>query len=91
MLAPIPNSLCSRLAGQDDYSADYNLAFVDLGNFFTSIMVVSGVALPLALAHAGVITTAACGMSIVGGALVYSTMVTYHAFFAQEEDNGFGF
>lgn len=60
---------------------------MDLGNFLTSIMVVSGVALPLSLAHAGVITTTAAGMAIAGGGLVYSTMVTYHAFFAQEEDN----
>lgn len=87
VLPPIPNSLCGRLAGYDDYAADYNPAFADLGDFFTAVMVVSGAALPLTLAHAGILAPAACGMAIAGGGLVYSTMVTYHTFFSQEDDN----
>lgn len=37
------------------------------------MMVVSGVAFPLALAHSGVIAPMACIMAVSGGALVYGT------------------
>lgn len=80
VLAPLPNSVCSRCAGADDFSADYNSGFVDFGNFLTGMMIVSGVALPLALAHSGVIAPAACIMSIAGGALVYGTSEYRHLF-----------
>lgn len=36
-------------------------------------MVVSGFALPVALAHAGVIHSMACVMAMLGGGLVYGT------------------
>ncbi|KDN39397.1 vacuolar protein sorting 55 [Tilletiaria anomala UBC 951] len=86
VLSPLPNSLCAKVAGYDDYSADYNSAFVDFGNFLTALMVVSGFALPLTLAHAGVITGTACLMSVSGGALVYGTILAYSGFFAESED-----
>lgn len=73
VLAPVPNSLCARCAGADDFSADYNSAYVDLGNWLTSGMVVMGFAMPITLAHAGIIAEMAGIMSIAGGALVYGT------------------
>lgn len=39
----------------------------------TSVMVVSGFALPVSLAHAGVIHSMAAIMAMVGGGLVYGT------------------
>ncbi len=75
-----------RMAGYDDYSADYNSAFVDFGHFLTALMVVSGFAFPLTLAHAGVIAGTACVMSVTGGALVYGTILTYSNFFSEAED-----
>jgi len=73
VFAPLPNSLCARCAGADDFSADYNSAYVDFGNWLTSGIVVMGFALPITLAHTGVITEMAGIMSIAGGALVYGT------------------
>jgi ABC-type amino acid transport system permease subunit len=67
VFAPLPNSLCSRCAGADDFSADYNSAYVDFGNWLTSGIVVMG------FAYAGVIAEMAGIMSIAGGALVYGT------------------
>lgn len=57
---------CGRLSLSDS-------AYLDLGNFLTGMMVVSGVAFPLALAHSGVIAPMACIMAVSGGALVYGT------------------
>lgn len=73
IFAPLPNSICARCAGADDFSADYNSAYVDFGNWLTSGIVVMGFAMPLTLAHTGVIKETAGLMSIAGGALVYGT------------------
>ncbi|KAN0061737.1 Vacuolar protein sorting-associated protein 55 [Thecaphora frezii] len=86
VLAPLPNSVCARCAGADDFSADYNSAFLDFGNFVTGMMIVSGFALPLALAHSGIIAPMACIMSIAGGALVYGTILTYSGFFSESDE-----
>lgn len=79
VFAPIPNSLCARCAGADDFSADYNSAYVDFGNWLTSGIVVMGFALPITLAHTGVIAEMAGIMSIAGGALVYGTSECSHS------------
>ena len=42
-------------------------------------------ALPAVLAHSGVITVAAGVMSMVGGLLVYGTVVSFGLFFQEEE------
>ena len=73
VLAPVPNSLCHQCSGADDFSADYSSAPADFGRFLTAIIVVSGLALPLVLAHSEVIHPVACWMSIAGGVLVYGT------------------
>lgn len=43
---------------------------VDLGRFISSIIVVSGFALPVVLTHSEVIRPGACVMSIIGGGCV---------------------
>lgn len=48
-------------------------SFLDFGNWLTSVMVVSGFALPVTLAHSGVIHSMASIMAMVGGGLVYGT------------------
>jgi len=72
-LAPLPNFVCSRCAGADDFSTDYSSGPVDFGHFLTSCFLISGVALPFTLAHAGVIHSLAGWMSAVGGAVGYGT------------------
>jgi hypothetical protein len=79
IIAPLPNALFSH-CGSDDFGADYEASGpVDLGRFITSVVVVTGFALPVVLAHAEVIKPAASLMSIVGGGyvpLVIPTTVT---------------
>jgi len=86
VLAPLPNALFAHCGG-DDFSSDYDGSGpVDLGRFITSIIVVTGFSMPVILAHAEVIHPAASVMSIVGGALVYGTILAYSAVFTQESD-----
>jgi len=87
VLAPLPNAVFSHCGG-DDFATDYEGSGpVDLGRFITSTIVVTGFALPLVLAHSEIIRPAACGMSIVGGSLVYGTIQAYTAAFRQEESD----
>ncbi len=41
VLAPLPNAVCSRCAGADDISPEYNSAYTDFGRFLTGMLVVS--------------------------------------------------
>ena len=71
--APLPSFICSRCVGADDFSAEYSSGPVDFGHFVTSVFLVSGVALPFALAHSGVIAEMAGWMSAIGGIVGYAT------------------
>ncbi|KAG6890679.1 hypothetical protein C0995_005051 [Termitomyces sp. Mi166 len=84
VLAPLPNVVFAH-CGSDEYGE--NTGPVDLGRFLTSIIVVSGFALPIILAHSEVINPKACVMSITGGGLVYGTILAYSAAFNQESSD----
>ncbi|EPT06163.1 hypothetical protein FOMPIDRAFT_1034107 [Fomitopsis schrenkii] len=85
VFAPLPNAL-SASCGGDEFSADYDgPARGDLARFITSIFVVTGFAFSLVLAHSEVIRPGACAMSIIGGGLVYGTILAYSAAFRQED------
>ncbi|KAF8495616.1 vacuolar protein sorting 55 [Gautieria morchelliformis] len=87
VLAPLPNVLFAQCGGADDFSSDSEHSpAVDLGRFITAITVVTGFAFPLVLAHAEVIRTDACVMSIVGGGLVYGTILLYSVAFREDEE-----
>jgi len=85
VIAPLPNALCAKCGG-DDFLSDNSSGPIDLGHFLTAVIVVTGFALPLVLAHAEVIHPTACYMSIGGGALVYGTIITYSHFFSSAVD-----
>ncbi|KAG2176371.1 hypothetical protein INT43_005605, partial [Umbelopsis isabellina] len=89
VLAPVPNALCARCAGGDDLMSDYHSGVVDAGEFITGIFIVTGFCLPLVLAHSEVvsITIPAMIMSIIGGILVYGTIIAYTHFFANEGED----
>ena len=53
---------------------------LDLGRFLTGALVITGLALPIALTHSHVITTAACALSISGGVLIYGSIVSLYLF-----------
>ncbi|KAF7304921.1 hypothetical protein MKEN_01206400 [Mycena kentingensis (nom. inval.)] len=87
VVAPLPNALFAHCGG-DEFAASYdgvNSGPVDLGRFITAFIVTTGFALPIVLAHAEVIHNAACLMSILGGGLVYGTILAYSAAFSQED------
>ncbi|PSR74150.1 hypothetical protein PHLCEN_2v10106 [Hermanssonia centrifuga] len=87
VLAPLPNAIFSHCGG-DDFTTDYEGSGpVDLGRFITATVVVTGFAFPLVLAHSEVIRPGACAMSIVGGSLVYGTILAYSAAFKQDESD----
>lgn len=70
VLAPLPNAL-SASCGGDEFSADYDgPARGDFARFITSVIVVTGFAFPVILAHSDVIRPGACAMSIIGGGYV---------------------
>ncbi|KAK0273269.1 Vacuolar protein sorting-associated protein 55 [Friedmanniomyces endolithicus] len=61
-------------------------SIVELGRFMTGFLVVMGVALPVVLAHCDLIRPEAMVMSIVGGLLIYGTIISFTMFFHQEEE-----
>ena len=88
VLAPLPNALAGSCARASEFSPEYDATspIIDFGRFMTSCVVVTGFALPIALAHAQVIHPAASVMSIIGGGLVYGTITAYSAVFTEETD-----
>ncbi|KAG1782512.1 vacuolar protein sorting 55 superfamily protein [Suillus placidus] len=86
VLAPLPNALFAHCGGDEFSSSDGATGAVDLGRFLTSIVVVTGFALPVVLTHSEVVRPGACVMSIIGGGLVYGTILAYSAAFRQEDE-----
>ncbi|KAK5061436.1 hypothetical protein LTR84_007979 [Exophiala bonariae] len=86
VLAPVPNWIASRCANPDDFIESNSNAWIDLGRFATGFLVVMGIALPVLLAHTGLIQTEAMIMSIIGGLLIYGTIISFSRFFKEEQD-----
>ncbi|MCJ1312053.1 Vacuolar protein sorting-associated protein 55 [Agyrium rufum] len=85
-VAPLPNWICGRCANPDDFMESAGSAIVDFGRFLTGFLVVMGIALPVLLAHSGHIAWPACVMAIVGGVLIYGTIITFTTFFQEEQE-----
>ncbi|KAI8214576.1 hypothetical protein K4K53_010854 [Colletotrichum sp. SAR 10_77] len=86
VLAPIPNWICSRCANPDDFVESSGAAVLDLGRFCTGFLVVMGIALPIVLAHSDLIQIEAMFMSIIGGLLIYGTIISFGMFFQEEQE-----
>ncbi|KZL82102.1 vacuolar protein sorting 55, partial [Colletotrichum incanum] len=86
VLAPIPNWICSRCANPDDFVEGSGAAVLDLGRFCTGFLVVMGIALPVVLAHSNLIQVEAMVMSIIGGLLIYGTIISFGMFFQEEQE-----
>ncbi|KAK0512629.1 hypothetical protein JMJ35_004646 [Cladonia borealis] len=85
-IAPLPNFICGRCANPDDFMESSGSAIIDFGRFCTGFLVVMGVALPALLAHSGLIQVPAMVMSIIGGLLIYGTIISFTMFFQEEQD-----
>ncbi|KAI9822242.1 MAG: Vacuolar protein sorting-associated protein 55 [Thelocarpon impressellum] len=86
VLAPLPNWVCGRCASPDDFIENAGNAVIDFGRFCTGFLVVMGVALPALLFHSGIIVFPALVMSIIGGALIYGTIISFTMFFQEEQE-----
>jgi len=86
VLAPLPNWVCGRCANPDDFMESSGNAAIDFGRFCTGFLVVMGIALPALFAHCGLIVYPAMVMSIIGGLLIYGTIVSFTMFFQEEQD-----
>ncbi|KAI9500840.1 vacuolar protein sorting 55 [Coemansia spiralis] len=84
-ISPVPNAVFGRFVSSDPL-ADVSSSVADFGRFLTSVLVVSGLGLPVVLAHSGIIANAAMVMSVVGGGLVYGTIIVYATVFRERQD-----
>ena len=64
-------------------------SYTDFGHFITGMLVVAGFAEPLLFSHAKLVEPAACWMSMIGGGLIYGTILTYAGLF--DEGKGYDF
>jgi len=86
VVAPLPNWICGKYADPTDFMDSPSTGAVDFGRFLTGFLVVMGIALPVLLAHSTIIQYSSMIMSIVGGLLVYGTIVAFTMFFQEEQD-----
>ncbi|KAK4110743.1 vacuolar protein sorting 55 [Canariomyces notabilis] len=86
VLAPVPNWICSHCANPDDFVESSGAAVLDLGRFCTGFLVVMGIALPVLLAHSNIISIPAMVMSVIGGLLIYGTIISFSMFFQEEQE-----
>ncbi|KAH9996825.1 vacuolar protein sorting 55 [Russula vinacea] len=87
VVAPLPNALFSHCGGEDFTTDNEGSGPIDLGRFITAFIVVTGFALPLILAHSEIIKPGASVMSLIGGGLVYGTILSYAAAFRQDDSD----
>lgn len=78
VLAPLPNGFFAAIG--DDGSWQY------VGNWFTSVFAVSGLALPIVLATNAVIIWPAAGMAFGGSLIVYITLVRFITKYFGDDD-----
>ncbi|KAI5367636.1 hypothetical protein Slin15195_G027680 [Septoria linicola] len=86
VIAPLPNWICAKAQAHDDFMDNGSNSIVELGRFLTGFLVVMGIALPIVLAHCDQIKIPAMIMSIVGGLLIYGTIISFGLFFREQEE-----
>ncbi|EEP78204.1 conserved hypothetical protein [Uncinocarpus reesii 1704] len=86
VIAPLPNWICGRCANPDDFMEAPGSGVVDFGRWLTGFFVVMGIALPALLAHSGAIQVPAMVMSVIGGLLIYGTIISFSMFFQEQEE-----
>lgn len=86
VIAPLPNWICGRAANPDDFMESSGSGVVDFGRFLTGFFVVMGIALPTLLYHSATIQAGAAVMSVIGGLLIYGTIISFTLFFQEDQD-----
>lgn len=71
----------------DPHTTLHTLAIKELGQFLTAALLVTGFYLPILLHHSLILTQTAVVLTIIGGVLIFGTVVTFSQVFdAPEED-----
>eukprot|EP00127_Corallochytrium_limacisporum_P003662 Clim_evm50s151 gene=Clim_evmTU50s151 len=70
--------------GGDGFSSGPSTS-MDVANFMTSCIVISGYGIPIVLSDSGVIEYGASVLTIIGNTLVFVTIAAYYALFGAEE------
>ncbi|KAH7117613.1 vacuolar protein sorting 55 [Dendryphion nanum] len=86
VIAPLPNWICGRAANPDDFMESSGSGVIDFGRFLTGFFVVMGIALPTLLWHSAQIAGGAAAMSVVGGLLIYGTIISFTLFFQEDQE-----
>lgn len=93
-VAHLPVAITKNIASSSDYDFNFDStttnskAIIEIGQFLTAFLLVSGVYLPILLNHSLILTKTAMVLTIVGGLLIYGTVYTFSHYFdePQEED-----
>ncbi|CCE66009.1 hypothetical protein TPHA_0O00380 [Tetrapisispora phaffii CBS 4417] len=87
LLAPLPNALSKSRYGSADFMSDSSSQNGnDFSHFLTGMFVTSGIVLPLVLQHCQLIAAESCVMSIMGGSIIYCSIITFSWFFQSSFD-----
>ena len=70
-----------------EYCSERNDTYISTGHFFTAVLGVSGIALPIVLYRAALLTTTSFVLSFIGMALFLACVVAFiHLFYIEDED-----
>ncbi|OBA23314.1 vacuolar protein sorting 55 [Metschnikowia bicuspidata var. bicuspidata NRRL YB-4993] len=93
LVAPLPNIVLSAIeSNRDDFltfSNDHGnapTALEEFSKFFTGLLLVSGISLPLTFYHTNLIGLGSLVMSVLGGLIVYSDISVFIWFFSESEE-----
>ena len=81
-VAHLPVAITKNIASNSDYDFNFDStttnsrAVIEIGQFLTAFLLVSGVYLPILLNHSLILTKTAMVLTIVGGLLIYGTVYT---------------
>ncbi|CCH59984.1 hypothetical protein TBLA_0C01700 [Henningerozyma blattae CBS 6284] len=99
LIAPLPNLLSRKSDsfgsnGSTDFMSESNNSNHDFAHFMTGLFVSSGILMPMIFQHCQIITPESCAMSVLGGSIIYASIVVFTRFFNsswdQEDDALFG-
>lgn len=86
ILAPLPSLWCIQEPNSDSWLSGLLTGSAGAGNFLTSVLVVSGFGIPIVLTHVNLINGAALAMTIIGGLIIYGSVVFYIKKFHNSDD-----
>ena len=89
--AHIPLVICKSLNknGFIDDLSESSTYIIDFGRWLSSFLLISGFALPILLSHCHIIKFAAMVLTILGGVLIYGTVVYFTSFFDSNDSDEF--